>query len=289
MANQPANGEPSTEARSGRILIVDDKRDVLTALRLLLKNHVGEVHTARNPGVIPTLLEEHTYDMVLLDMNFTQDASSGREGFVWLSRILTIDPQAVVVMITAYGDVGKAVRAMKEGAADFIVKPWDDADLVASVQAAIKLRHSRAAADRTAAARARNGQQVRTHPQPEAAFDDIIGESPAMQEVFTTIEKVACTDANVLILGENGTGKELVARAVHRTGDELFTCSVLAQDEHVRIRARHLFDGGKHLLHGRALADDVVKRRFRLRMRTHLLPVSGSRGSGAVGRRARVP
>ncbi len=216
MANQPANGEPSTEARSGRILIVDDKRDVLTALRLLLKNHVGEVHTARNPGVIPTLLEEHTYDMVLLDMNFTQDASSGREGFVWLSRILTIDPQAVVVMITAYGDVGKAVRAMKEGAADFIVKPWDDADLVASVQAAIKLRHSRAAADRTAAARARNGQQVRTHPQPEAAFDDIIGESPAMQEVFTTIEKVACTDANVLILGENGTGKELVARAVHR-------------------------------------------------------------------------
>jgi two-component system, NtrC family, response regulator HydG len=216
MANQPANGEPSTEARSGRILIVDDKRDVLTALRLLLKNHVGEVHTARNPGVIPTLLEEHTYDMVLLDMNFTQDASSGREGFVWLSRILTIDPQAVVVMITAYGDVGKAVRAMKEGAADFIVKPWDDADLVASVQAAIKLRHSRAAADRTAAARARNGQQVRTHPQPEAAFDDIIGESPAMQEVFTTIEKVAGTDANVLILGENGTGKELVARAVHR-------------------------------------------------------------------------
>jgi len=216
MANQPANGEPSTEARSGRILIVDDKRDVLTALRLLLKNHVGEVHTARNPGVIPTLLEEHTYDMVLLDMNFTQDASSGREGFVWLSRILTIDPQAVVVMITAYGDVGKAVRAMKEGAADFIVKPWDDADLVASVQAAIKLRHSRAAADRTAAARARNGQRVCTHPQPEAAFDDIIGESPAMQEVFTTIEKVAGTDANVLILGENGTGKELVARAVHR-------------------------------------------------------------------------
>jgi DNA-binding NtrC family response regulator len=195
---------------------VDDKRDVLTALRLLLKNHVGEVHTARNPAVIPTLLEEHTYDMVLLDMNFTQDASSGREGFVWLNRILDIDPQAVVVMITAYGDVGKAVRAMKEGAADFIVKPWDDADLVASVRAAIKLRHSRAAADRAAATRAQSGRQARTKPQPEAAFEDIIGESRAMQEVFTTIEKVAGTDANVLILGENGTGKELVARAVHR-------------------------------------------------------------------------
>jgi DNA-binding NtrC family response regulator len=155
--------------------------------------------------------------MILLDMNFTQDASSGREGFVWLNRILDIDPQAVVVMITAYGDVSKAVRSMKEGAADFIVKPWDDADLVASVQAAIKLRHSREAADRAAAQRARNGQQPpRTRPKPEAAFDDIIGESPAMQRVFTTIEKVAGTDANVLILGENGTGKELVARAVHR-------------------------------------------------------------------------
>ncbi|NBC01522.1 MAG: response regulator [Bacteroidetes bacterium] len=215
MATPPATVRPSAEARTRRILIVDDKRDVLTALRLLLKSHVGEVHTARNPAVIPTLLEEHTYDMVLLDMNFTQDASSGREGFVWLSRILDIDPQAVVVMITAYGDVGKAVRAMKEGAADFIVKPWNDADLVASVQAAIKLRHSRAAADR-AAARPQNGQQTRTPLKPEAAFGDIIGESAAMQEVFTTIEKVAGTDANVLVLGENGTGKELVARAVHR-------------------------------------------------------------------------
>jgi len=215
MATPPASVGPSAEARTRRILIVDDKRDVLTALRLLLKSHVGEVHTARNPAVIPTLLEEHSYAMVLLDMNFTQDASSGREGFVWLNRILAIDPQAVVVMITAYGDVGKAVRAMKEGAADFIVKPWNDADLVASVQAAIKLRHSRAAADR-AAASPPNGQQPRTHPQPEAAFDDIIGESAAMQEVFTTIEKVAGTDANVLVLGENGTGKELIARAVHR-------------------------------------------------------------------------
>ena len=216
MANQPTREVPSTETQTGRILIVDDKRDVLTALRLLLKNHVDEVHTARNPAVIPTLLRENLYDMILLDMNFTQDASSGREGFVWLNRILDIDPQAVVVMITAYGDVGKAVRSMKEGAADFIVKPWDDADLVASVQAAIKLRQSREAADRAAAQRARNGQQTRTRPAPEAAFDDIIGESPAMQEVFTTIEKVAGTDANVLILGENGTGKELVARAVHR-------------------------------------------------------------------------
>ena len=221
MGNQPTAEAPATETQTGRILIVDDKRDVLTALRLLLKNYVSDVHTARNPAVIPTLLQENTYDMILLDMNFTQDASSGREGFVWLNRILDIDPQAVVVMITAYGDVGKAVRSMKEGAADFIVKPWDDADLVASVQAAIKLRHSREAADRAAAQRPRQAPR----PQPEAAFDDIIGESPAMKQVFGTIEKVAGTDANVLILGENGTGKELVARAVHRRSkraDEAF-------------------------------------------------------------------
>ena len=207
----------SIDSQTGRILIVDDKRDVLTALRLLLKNYVDDVHTARNPAVIPTLLQENTYDMVLLDMNFTQDASSGREGFVWLNRILDLDPEAVVVMITAYGDVEKAVRAMKEGAADFIVKPWNDADLVASVQAAVKLRRSRAAAEQAEATRpAHEKARSPAHPAPEAAFEDIIGQSPAMQQVFTTIDKVAGTEANVLILGENGTGKELVARAVHR-------------------------------------------------------------------------
>ncbi len=212
-SSAPASDAPS----SGRILIVDDKRDVLTALRLLLKNYVDDVHTARNPAVIPTLLQENTYDMVLLDMNFTQDASSGREGFVWLNRILDLDPKAVVVMITAYGDVEKAVRAMKEGAADFIVKPWNDADLVASVQAAVKLRRSRAAAEQAEAARpAHDKASSPARPSPEAAFEDIIGQSPAMQQVFTTIDKVAGTEANVLILGENGTGKELVAHAVHR-------------------------------------------------------------------------
>jgi len=221
-----ASNSTPTDADTGRVLIVDDKRDVLTALRLLLKKHVGEVHTARDPSALPALLEEHTYDTILLDMNFTQDASSGREGFLWLDRILKKDPGAVVIMITAYGDVEKAVRAMKEGAADFIVKPWDDADLVASVQAAIKLRRSRDAARTQQAERAaQNGEataSTNTTPATSDAdaevggFSDIIGESPAMQQVYRTIEKVADTGANVLILGENGTGKELVAQAVHR-------------------------------------------------------------------------
>jgi len=209
---------------NGRVLIVDDKRDVLTALRLLLKKHVEDVHTARDPSALPALLDEHTYDAILLDMNFTQDASSGREGFLWLERILNKDPGAVVVMITAYGGVEKAVRAMKEGAADFIVKPWDDADLLASVQSAIKLRRSRDAARQerethadAPATEASPSTGTASEPAPAGTgFDGMIGESPAMQQVYRTIEKVADTGANVLILGENGTGKELVARAVHR-------------------------------------------------------------------------
>ncbi|PEN13216.1 sigma-54-dependent Fis family transcriptional regulator [Longibacter salinarum] len=227
----PSTSPPSDTSTSGtttgegRILIVDDKRDVLTALRLLLKKYVTEVHTATDPGAITAMLEEQTYDAILLDMNFTQDASSGREGFLWLQRILQKDPGAVVVMITAYGGVEKAVRAMKEGAADFIVKPWNDADLVASVQAAVKLRRSRDAArkqeatdpdtssTRGPATTASSGDGAASAP---GTFDEIIGESPAMQQVYRTIEKVARTDANVLVLGENGTGKELVARAVHR-------------------------------------------------------------------------
>ena len=199
-------GTRFASASEGHVLVVDDKEDVLTAIRLLLKKHVALVHTTKNPGTIPTMLQETDYDVVLLDMNFTQDASSGREGFTWLGRILERDPDLVVIMITAYGDVDKAVRAMKAGAVDFIVKPWDNERLLDAVRGGIRLRRSR----RTTGA-SRSAKPAKT--VAPGAEEAMLGESPAMHRVFETIQKVAATDANVLILGENGTGKELVARA----------------------------------------------------------------------------
>jgi len=184
------------------ILVVDDNREVLTALRLLLKDQDDAVHTATDPAALPALVERTTYDVALLDMNFTQGASDGAEGFRWLERLRTLSPETVVIMMTAYGDVDKAVAAMKAGAADFIVKPWSNERLVQSVQAAIRVRKTR--------------QQQPAEPRvPTTAPFAIIGESPAMQAVFGTLDKVEATDANVLILGELGTGKELAARRLH--------------------------------------------------------------------------
>jgi len=168
------------------------------------------VHTEKNPEMIPSLLKHEDYDVILLDMNFTQDVTSGKEGFLWLEKILEIDPWAVVVMITAYGDVEMAVRAIKAGAIDFVLKPWHNEKLLATISAAVKLRHSRTELD---SLRSLQKQLSADMDQP---FHDFIGQSPAMEDVFKTIRKVAKTDANVLILGENGTGKELVARALHR-------------------------------------------------------------------------
>jgi DNA-binding NtrC family response regulator len=194
----------------GKILIVDDDEDVLQAARLLLKKRSGLVHAEKDPEQIPTLLRNHDYDVILLDMNFKQDVSSGREGFYWLDRILEIAPSAVVVLITAFGDVAMAVRAIKEGATDFVLKPWANDRLLATLSSATRLRASRMEADRLRA------RQRQLNEDLDHDFQEFVGASPVMLKVFSTIEKVAKTDANVLVLGENGTGKELVARALHR-------------------------------------------------------------------------
>ncbi len=203
----------------GKILAVDDNEDILFSLKLLLKNHVEIIHTEHNPHNIPELMQKENYDVILLDMNFTKDSISGQEGFNWLEKILEIDPSTVVIFITAYGDVEKAVKAIKLGAVDFVLKPWQNAKLLATLSSALKLHGSLIEADNL---RMKQKELSATMDQP---FHDFIGNSQEMQKVISTIMKVATTDASVLILGENGTGKELVARALHRNsprGNEVF-------------------------------------------------------------------
>ncbi|MCW3804982.1 sigma-54-dependent transcriptional regulator [Plebeiibacterium marinum] len=196
--------------KSGKILAVDDNEDILFALKLLLKPHVELIKTTNNPSNISSILKEEEFDVILLDMNFSKDAISGQEGFQYLEEILQIDPSAVVLFITAYGDVEKSVKAIKAGATDFILKPWQNEKILATISSAVKLRKSKNEIHEL------KEKQQEFNTILDQPFADFIGVSPGMQRVFTTIQKVAKTDANVLILGENGTGKELVARALHR-------------------------------------------------------------------------
>lgn len=201
------------------ILIVDDDRDILLATRLLLKRHFRQVDLCDDPENIPGLLASGTYAVILLDMNFGPGESSGAQGFQWLQQILRIDPEAIVVMITAHGDLELAVEAMKQGATDFVSKPWQNEKLLATLSTCVKLRHSRSETEhlkqtnRSLTAIANERQQ------------SMLGESEAMQSVLSLIERAAPTDANVLVLGANGTGKELAAREIHarsRRADQVF-------------------------------------------------------------------
>jgi DNA-binding NtrC family response regulator len=198
------------ESKHGKILIVDDNEDLLKAAKMYLKRHFAQVDIEKNPEAIPGLLNQEDYDVILLDMNFTKDVISGSEGYYWLEKILSLDPSAVVVLITAYGDVQMAVKAIKAGATDFVLKPWENEKLLATLYSSMRLRESR---DEVETLKSKNKEINQTINEK---FSEIIGQSQAMQRIFQTIERVAQTDANVLILGENGTGKEMIARAIHR-------------------------------------------------------------------------
>ena len=205
--------------KTGNILVIDDNEDLLLAARLFLKQHFSVVHTEQDPERIPVMMNNENYDVILLDMNFTMDATSGVEGFLWLEKILQIDPSAVVILITAFGDVEMAVRAVKAGATDFVLKPWQNEKLLATISSALSLRYSKLEVDRLRSREKQLSQDI------DQRYHDMIGISPAIQTVFATIDKVAGTEADILILGENGTGKELVARALHRQSpraDEVF-------------------------------------------------------------------
>jgi len=195
---------------NGRILVVDDNVDILYAAELLLSQHGASIQTETDPQRLPELLGQERYDCILLDMNFTRDVTSGQEGFHWLERILAIDPAAVVILITAFADFEMAVRAIKAGAIDFVAKPWQNEKLLATVSSALALSQSRR---ETSNLRSRQRQLSDDLDRP---FQDFVGESAAIEQVRDLVAKVATTEANVLISGENGTGKELVARAVHR-------------------------------------------------------------------------
>ncbi|MBA4054956.1 MAG: sigma-54-dependent Fis family transcriptional regulator, partial [Marivirga sp.] len=198
---------------TAKILIIDDDRDVLETARMFLKQEFSQVQIEENPENIPQLLKADEYDVILLDMNFKKGVNDGEEGFYWLDHILKTDRQAVVILITAYGEVDLAVKAMKNGAVDFVLKPWKNQKLLATILAALQLRRSKVEVEKLKITQGKLSEDI---DQP---YLDFIGNSPSIQRVHEMIDRVAGTDADVLILGENGTGKELVARAIHRKSD----------------------------------------------------------------------
>ncbi len=276
----------------GKILAVDDNEDILFALKLLLKQHVEVITTVNDPERIPNVLKEEDYDVILLDMNFTKDAISGQEGFDWLAKILEIDHDAVVCFITAYGDAEKAVKAIKAGATDFILKPWQNEKLLATISSSVKLKRSRKEAS---GLRSKQQEISAVYDQP---FHEFIGNSLEMQKVFNTVTKVAATDANILILGENGTGKELVARALHRNSfrkdevfisvdlgsiaETLFESELFGHEKGAFTDAKKMKQGRFEIAHGGTLFLDEIGN-LSLPMQTKLLTVIERREVIRVG------
>lgn len=198
------------EKRKAKILVVDDDSDILTAARVVLRQRFEIVETESNPQKLNFLLSNNSYDVILLDMNYSSGKTTGGEGLHWLGQILAINPQQQVVVITAYADIQLAVEAMKNGAADFIVKPWDNEKLEATVHSSYQ--HAIAKSE-LAQLKNKQSQFSRELSAPEA---EIIGNATSIKSVLNSVAKVASTDANVLLLGENGTGKELMAKLIHR-------------------------------------------------------------------------
>ncbi|GGG34847.1 sigma-54-dependent transcriptional regulator [Bizionia arctica] len=189
--------------KEARILVIDDDLDVLTALRLLLKPLVKEVVIEKNPSNINFQIENSKFDIIILDMNFNGLVNTGNEGIFWLNKIKEKKPEIAVILITAYADIDLAIRGLKEGASDFLVKPWKNEKIINTITSLLEAKKS-------------SGSKKKTH---QVENSEIIGDSDAMNAVFLKLKKIAPTDANVLILGENGTGKDLIAKALHENSN----------------------------------------------------------------------
>ncbi len=196
--------------KDGKILIIDDDQDVLFTARMVLKDYYGLVKTENTPDNIESEIMNCDYDVILLDMNFAYGATSGKEGMELLKKIIKIKPNAKVVMNTAYGDIDLAVSAMKDGATDFLVKPWEKEKLISTVKTVYQLSRSEKEINNL-----KTKQKILNKDQ-DRQYSELLTQSPAMNKVLETIDKVSKTEADILILGENGTGKELVAREIHR-------------------------------------------------------------------------
>ena len=207
---------PKTE---GKILVIDDNEEILLSLELLLKKHFSKVQTMPTPTQLSSLLEKERYDVYILDMNFSAEVKSGNEGLYWMKQILSVDPDASIIFITAFAGIELAVKAIKEGALDFIEKPWDNRKLVVTLQNALSLKKAKQQVSLL------KSRQKKLNDPVEGQEPMVRGKSPAMKKVFETIGKAAKTEANILIMGENGTGKEYLAREIHKLSnrsDEAF-------------------------------------------------------------------
>lgn len=208
----------------GDILVVDDNRSILSALEILLKPVFGEITCLSNPNQIPSEMKKKDFNLVILDMNFRAGTNSGNEGIFWLNKIKEINPDVSVVMITAYGDVETAVKALKAGASDFVLKPWDNEKLIATLKLALQLNLSK----QEVTSLKERETELKKEINREQKF--IIGSSPQLVKILILVRKVAKTDTNVLITGENGTGKELIAQEIHhlsgRSGEVLVSVDI---------------------------------------------------------------
>lgn len=189
--------------KNATILAIDDDPDVLTAVRLLLKTEAADVVTEKNPENMRSILQKRSFDLILLDMNFNSSINTGNEGLFWLRKVREFGSSAAVIMITAYGDIDLAVRSLKEGAADFVVKPWHNERLITTIKEALRKNDSKKG----------GGADL---PTDSVIGTELLGESEVMKDIFFKLQKIAPTDANILILGENGTGKDLIAKAIHQ-------------------------------------------------------------------------